>query len=153
MAREVRFYARKEDEYIPLAEYDESSRIYEYMQYYLIAPGLFRIEDSVLGDMISFAFNDIELLKKKNELLKKKMDSIRSMNNRVDEKLEEMFKIRSEINGTTVEIQEYMFIVNIMRFLIQMNSIRREDENIDRVREKSYVYGEIREKNRKNQAG
>lgn len=56
MTKELVFYLKRDEEYWPLSRFDESTSIYGYFKYYLLAPGITALDDRVLKEMIECAF-------------------------------------------------------------------------------------------------
>lgn len=147
MTKELVFYLKRDEEYWPLSRFDESTSIYGYFKYYLLAPGITALDDRVLKEMIECAFEEIRLLKKKNSLYRRKIDEIKAMDNTVPEKLEEIFKIKNRMRTVEDKIDRRKHYVSIMKFLIQMNS-NINAAAIDEInsKQKNNIYGEITER-------
>ena len=137
MSAYIQFFVRNENAFMPIGIYCRGSKIYEYFDEYtpwekikcITRPLLNKIRDDVNEDILSY--------QKRYDRAKEMKEYVATMNNSMDEKLEQIENIE-EILGVCLEgIEKAEYVKNYLNFLGDIIEAVEYEEHIDY---KSYLY-------------
>ena len=137
MSAYIQFFVRNENAFMPISIYSRSNTIYQYFDKYtpwekikpITRPLLKKIRDDVNEDILSY--------QKRYDRAKEMKEYVATMNNSMDEKMEQIENIEEVLNVCLKGIEKAEYVKNYLNFLDDIIEAVEYEEHIDH---KNYLY-------------
>ena len=137
MSAYIQFFIRNEDTFMPISIYSRSNALYHYFDEYtpwekikvVTRPLLNKIRDDVNEDILSY--------QKRYDRAKEMKEYVATMNNSMDEKMEQIENIEEVLNVCLKGIEKAEYVKHYLNFLEDVIESVEYEENIDY---KNYLY-------------